>query len=89
LAKRFPDDTVVQFDYLPSIRAQIAILRNDPFKGVEFLEISVPYELGFQAQMYPAYVRDLAFAAPGVSLCRHNRGAGTGNRGSAASGDSF
>jgi tetratricopeptide (TPR) repeat protein len=65
LAKRFPDDTVVQFDYLPSVRAQIAILRNDPFKGVEFLEISVPYELGFQAQMYPAYVRGLVFLAAG------------------------
>ena len=29
LAKRFPEDTIVQFNYLPTIRAQLALNRND------------------------------------------------------------
>ena len=30
LAKRFPEDTEVQFNYLPTLRAQLALARNDP-----------------------------------------------------------
>ena len=29
LSKRFPEDTVVRFNYLPTLRAQLAISRND------------------------------------------------------------
>ncbi len=32
LAKRFPEDTIAQFNYLPTIHARIALGRNDPAK---------------------------------------------------------
>ena len=46
LAKRFPDDTLVQFIYLPTIRAQLALDRKDPSKAIESLQAARPYELG-------------------------------------------
>ena len=45
LAKRFPQDTIVQFNYLPSVRAQLALRRKDPSKAIEALKLAVPYEL--------------------------------------------
>ena len=30
LAKKFPEDTIVQFNYLPTLRAQQFLSRNDP-----------------------------------------------------------
>jgi len=35
LAKRFPEDTVVQFNYLPTIHGQLALNRNDPLAAIE------------------------------------------------------
>ena len=49
LAKRFPEDTVVQFNYLPAIRAQLDLDRNDPSKAIEILQAAAPYELGHWA----------------------------------------
>ena len=46
LAKRFPEDTLVEFNYLPTLRAQIAIDHHDPSKAIEFLQAAAPYELG-------------------------------------------
>jgi eukaryotic-like serine/threonine-protein kinase len=46
LAKRFPQDTMVRFNYLPTIRAQFALTRNDPSKAIETLQVATPYELG-------------------------------------------
>jgi len=69
LAKRFPEDTIVQFDYLPTIRAQLALIRNDDAKAVEALEAAAPYELGlaggttFSTNLYPVYVRGEAYLA--------------------------
>jgi eukaryotic-like serine/threonine-protein kinase len=63
LAKRFPEDTIVQFNYLPTIRAQVALNRNDAAKAVEVLQAATPYELGvagstaFSTNLYPIYVR--------------------------------
>jgi hypothetical protein len=63
LAKRFPEDTVVLFNYLPTIRAQLALSRNDPSKAFDGLEAGNPYELGlppspvFSHAPYPVYVR--------------------------------
>ena len=45
LAKRFPEDTIVHFNYLPTIRAQLALNRNDPSKAIEILQAAAPYEL--------------------------------------------
>jgi len=64
LAKRFPEDTIVQFNYLPTIRAQLALERHDSSKALEALQAAAPYELGSPGSatlnfvsLYPAYVR--------------------------------
>ena len=45
LGKRFTEDTLVQSNYLPTIRAQVALIRKDHSKAVEFLQ-AASYELG-------------------------------------------
>jgi serine/threonine protein kinase/Flp pilus assembly protein TadD len=61
LGKRFPEDTIVQFDYLPTLHAQIALNRNDPLRAIEDLQMARPYEMA--AGLYPAYIRGLAHLA--------------------------
>jgi hypothetical protein len=67
LAHRFPEDTVVQFNYLPTIRAMVQINLGNPAKAIEILESAAPYELGspsnisMSLSMYPVYVRGLAY----------------------------
>jgi eukaryotic-like serine/threonine-protein kinase len=69
LAKRFPEDTVVQFNYLPTLRAHLAISRNDASKAIDALQTAAPYELGltsyvgFSGTLYPVYVRGEAYVA--------------------------
>ena len=71
LEKRFPEDTCVKFEYVPEIRALLALNRNDPAKAIELLQIAAPYELGaprssFHAiygVLYPIYVRGEAYLA--------------------------
>jgi tetratricopeptide (TPR) repeat protein/predicted Ser/Thr protein kinase len=59
LAKRFPQDTIVQFNYLPTLRAQIALNHSSSgatngasiaaaggVKAVEALQAAAPYESG-------------------------------------------
>jgi Tfp pilus assembly protein PilF len=67
LAHRFPEDTVVQFNYLPTIKAVIEINLKNPAKAIEILEAASPYELGspsnisMSLSLYPVYVRGLAY----------------------------
>jgi DNA-binding winged helix-turn-helix (wHTH) protein len=70
LAKRFPEDTIIQFNYLPTIRAELALLRASPQEALHFLEAAAPYELGLPAtgiynwpNMYPVYERGEAYLA--------------------------
>jgi eukaryotic-like serine/threonine-protein kinase len=65
LGKRFPEDTVVQFNYLPTLHAQLALIRNDPSKAIEVLQAAGPYELGHVGSLsfYPVYVRGEAYLA--------------------------
>jgi serine/threonine protein kinase/Flp pilus assembly protein TadD len=71
LNKRFPEDTIVQFNYLPTIRAQLALDRNDSPKAIEILQPAAPYELGSLTRasvfnfmsLYPVYVRGQAYLA--------------------------
>jgi DNA-binding winged helix-turn-helix (wHTH) protein len=46
LSKHFPEDTVVQFTYLPALRALLALNRGQPAKAVEMLQMAIPYEGG-------------------------------------------
>jgi serine/threonine protein kinase len=65
LAKRFPEDTLVHFNYLPTIHAQIALNRNESLKAIETLQAAVPNELGDVdcCALYPIYVRGQAYLA--------------------------
>jgi tetratricopeptide (TPR) repeat protein len=68
LAKQYPENTLVQFNYLPVIRAQIALNSNNPTRAIELLKDARRYELGQPAQvislnMYPAFVRGEAYLA--------------------------
>jgi hypothetical protein len=61
--RRFPEDTIVQFNYLPMIHAQIAVSQREPRKAVEALQAASPYELGVLTALYPVYVRGEAYLA--------------------------
>jgi tetratricopeptide (TPR) repeat protein len=67
LAKRFPQDTVVQSVWLPTIRAQIETGRENPARSIELLQAAAPYELGMlsgsasNSCLYPLYVRAEAY----------------------------
>jgi tetratricopeptide (TPR) repeat protein len=64
LAKRFSEDTVVQFMYLPTIHSELALSRNDSPKAIEALQAAAPYELaGFPSSLFPVYVRGNAYLA--------------------------
>jgi len=69
LANRFPDDTLVHMDYLPTLQAQLALIHGDPSKAIESLQVAAPYELGqigisyFFASAYPIYARGQALLA--------------------------
>jgi len=52
LSKRFPEDTVVQFTYKPTLNALLALSRKEPSKAVELLQVTIPYESGTGA-LYP------------------------------------
>ena len=69
LDKRLPEDTLLQFNYLRVIRAQLALAQNDASKAVAALQAAAPYELGtlssgpFSPALYPIFVRGEAFLA--------------------------
>jgi len=69
LERQFPEDTIVKFNYLPTIRAQIALNRNDASNAIEVLQAAAPYELGIEGEggfslaLYPVYVRGQAYLA--------------------------
>ena len=67
LEKRFPEDTVVRFGYLPVIRARIALNQGNPTKAIELLQTAGPYELGASrllfGALYPIYMRGEALLA--------------------------
>jgi tetratricopeptide (TPR) repeat protein len=73
LAKRFPEDTPVQFEYLPTLRALYALARQAPLEAIERLQTALPYDLAMPGTaffakfggLYPAYVRGQAYLQAG------------------------
>jgi tetratricopeptide (TPR) repeat protein len=73
LENRFPEDTPVQFEYLPILHALSALARRAPSDAVERLQRALPYDFalpgtGFVGKFgggYPAYVRGQAYLAAG------------------------
>jgi tetratricopeptide (TPR) repeat protein/predicted Ser/Thr protein kinase len=69
LEKRFPEDTPVQFEYLPTLRALSALAHRAPSEAVERLQRALPYDLALPGtaffakfgSLYPAYVRGQAY----------------------------
>jgi eukaryotic-like serine/threonine-protein kinase len=73
LARRFPEDTPVQFEYLPTLRALFALDDNAPLDAIEQLQTALPYDLAMPGTaffakfggLYPAYVRGQAYLQAG------------------------
>jgi len=71
LNKRFPLDTQMQSLWLPAIRAQLALNRDNPAGAISALQAASAIELGqiaFLANLsclYPAYIRGEAYLAAG------------------------
>ena len=74
LSRRFPEDTIVRFTYLPTLRALLALNRKKPPNAIKLLQTAIPYERGAQIEggselllgagnLYPAYVRGVAYLA--------------------------
>ena len=70
LGKRFPEDTIVQFNYLPTLRAKLAVSRGNASEAIESLGAATPYELGQTTSsfigwtaLYPVFVRGEAYLA--------------------------
>jgi len=75
LGKKYPEDTSVQFSYLPALRALEALNQGDPAKALEMTQVATPYDLAvpgtafytgaFFGALYPVYVRGLAYSRMG------------------------
>ncbi len=71
LNTRFPADTIVQFIYLPTLRALVALRGSDPHKAIADVQVARPYDLalpgtaffGHYGGLYPVYVRGEAYLA--------------------------
>jgi len=70
LDKSSPEDTLLQLNYLPALRAKVALLHSNPQKALDILKVASPYELGLPAvgsynwpNLYPVYVRGEAYLA--------------------------
>jgi eukaryotic-like serine/threonine-protein kinase len=71
LNKRYPQDTIINFIYLPVIRAQIALNKHDSAKALALLRPDAVYDLGqtgsgaITTALYLPYVRGLAYLQTG------------------------
>ena len=68
LARDYPEDTLVQFMYLPALRALFALDARDPAAAIQSASRfdlalgSIGFNVQF-AKLYPSYVRGLAYLA--------------------------
>ena len=71
LQKHFPFHTMVQSYWLPTTRAQIALVNQQPQQAIDMLQAALPVELGEPLStpgppcLYPVYVRGEAYLAAG------------------------
>jgi len=72
LERRFAEDTIVKFNYVPTLKAQLALGQpGGAEKAIEELAAAAPYDLGapgsstFWTSLYPIYVRGEAYLAAG------------------------
>jgi tetratricopeptide (TPR) repeat protein len=65
LAKNFPEDTGLNFYWLPTVHAILEVNRHNASKALEFLRAAQPYEFGNAGSLYPVYYRGYAYLAAG------------------------
>jgi predicted Zn-dependent protease len=68
LGKRFPEATIVQFNFLPTLRAKLLLDRGNASEAIESLRAAAPCELATSAlyawtALYPIFVRGEAYLA--------------------------
>ena len=68
LGKRFPENTIVQCNYLPTVHAAALLRSGDASKAIDSLAAAAPCELGtnfvtLSFALYPVYVRGEAYLA--------------------------
>ncbi|MDE3137074.1 MAG: hypothetical protein KGL59_10905, partial [Acidobacteriota bacterium] len=70
LDHRFPEDTLAQFNYRPTLRAELALSQGNAAEALDYLRAAAPYELGGSTysgipwtSLYPVYVRGEAYLA--------------------------
>jgi tetratricopeptide (TPR) repeat protein/class 3 adenylate cyclase len=66
LGQRFSQDTIVQFNYLPTIRAAMAVSGREITGAIEYLQAASAYELGNPSgtpPLMPVYVRGQSYLA--------------------------
>jgi serine/threonine protein kinase/tetratricopeptide (TPR) repeat protein len=61
LDREYPQDTMIQNFYLPTIQAVLQLESNGPSEAIEELAPAQRYELGGDRHLYPVYVRGLAY----------------------------
>ncbi len=63
-----PEDTLVQYYFIPTIRAAIKLRQHDPAAAIDLLRGTAKYDLAFTGSfesVYPAYIRGLAYVGIG------------------------
>jgi hypothetical protein len=74
LEKRYPEDTCIQFNYLPALKALGALNQGHAVKALEMTQAAALYDLAvpatayltaFFGALYPVYVRGLAYSRLG------------------------
>ena len=73
LEKRFPEDTPVQFEYLPALQALSALAHRAPLDAINRLERAIPFDFAMPGTglfakfggLYTVYVRGQAYLAAG------------------------
>jgi DNA-binding winged helix-turn-helix (wHTH) protein len=67
LVKRFPEDTIIQLNYSPTVHAQVSLNIKNVARAFNDLQISAPYELGSTPaallSLYPVFVHGQAYLA--------------------------
>jgi DNA-binding winged helix-turn-helix (wHTH) protein/tetratricopeptide (TPR) repeat protein len=67
LVKRFPEDTIIQLNYSPTVHAQVSLNMKNVARAFNDLQISAPYELGSTPaallSLYPVFVHGQAYLA--------------------------
>lgn len=70
LASQFPEDTLVRYNYLPTVQARLALNRGAAGEALHLLRPAAPYELGVTRSsplgwtaLYPIHMRGEAYLA--------------------------